>query len=143
MSCRVPRFSLLLAFFFLAGCATHKPDKDPTPVMNADEGAITGKLESAGGDRFDLSLAGPEPLQIQLMNPNHGVVDTTTPLPGKPRFIFDHVKPGSYELAVYRAVRGQHAIAGSEPVTVDAGQITPATLTLQVTNEDEKAKGGG
>jgi hypothetical protein len=111
--------------------------------MGSGEGAITGKLENAGGDRFDLSLAGPEPLQIQLLNPNHGVVDTTTPLPGKPRFIFDHVKPGSYELAAYRAVRGQRTIAGSEPVTVDAGQITPVTLTLQVTSEDEKAKGAG
>lgn len=138
MSCRVPLFPLLLAFFCLAGCATHKPDHDPTPVMSVGEGAITGKLESAGGDRFDLSLAGPEPLQIQLMNPNHGVVDTTTPWQGKPRFIFDHVKPGTYELSVYRAVPGQRTIAGSEPVTVNAGQLTPATLTLQVTSEDEK-----
>ena len=105
--------------------------------MSEGEGAITGKLESTGGDRFDLSLAGPEPLQIQLMNPNHGVVDTTTPLQGKPRFIFDHVKPGTYELAVYRAIPGQRSIAGSEPVTVNTGQIMPATLTLQVTDDDK------
>ena len=105
--------------------------------MSEGEGAIAGKLESAAGDRFDLSLAGPEPLQIQLMNPNHGVVDTTAPLQGKPRFIFDHVKPGSYELAVYRTLRGQRSIAGSEPITVDSGQITPATLTLQVTEDDK------
>jgi hypothetical protein len=138
MSWQVSFVCLFLVSCCIGGCATHTPDKDPTPVMNADEGAITGKLESAGGDRFDLSLAGIDPLQIQLLNPDHGVVATTAPLQGKPRFIFDHVKPGTYELSVYGAVRGQRTIAGSEPVTVDAGQITPATLTLQVTSEDEK-----
>jgi hypothetical protein len=111
--------------------------------MNPGEGAIAGALSAADGGSFDISLAhqaGAGELEIKLMSPDRAVVATVSPLAGKPRFIFDHVKPGTYELSVYRAIPGQRSIAGSEPVTVDAGQITPATLTLQVTSEDDRAK---
>jgi hypothetical protein len=110
--------------------------------MSPGEGAILGKLMNGDGGSFDLSLAGGSgsaPLQIQLMSPDRAVVATTSPFPGKPQFIFSHVKPGTYELAVYRSIPGVRTIAGSEPVTVDAGQVAPATLTLQVTNAGEES----
>lgn len=111
------------------------------PAMNAGEGAILGKLMNGDGGWFDLSLvggSGSAPLQIQLMSPDRAVVAVTSPFPGKSQFVFSHVKPGAYELSVYRSIPGVRTIAGSEPATVDAGQITPATLTLQVTNAGEE-----
>lgn len=114
--------------------------------MSAGEGAISGTLVNADGDPFDLSLVddagASHPLEIKLINPDRALVATTSPSPtkkSKSAFLFNHVKPGTYELSVYRLVRGQHrTIAGSEPVTVDPGQVTPATLTLQVKNEGEE-----
>jgi hypothetical protein len=109
-------------------------------MMSAGEGAILGKLVNPDGGSFDLSLVGepgPSALRIQLMSPDRAVVATAGPTGGKPGFIFSHVKPGTYELSIYRTVPGVRTIAGSEPVTVDAGQVTPVTLTLQVTEGDE------
>ena len=134
-------FVSLGLFFLLCGCGAAHPTEAPKPPMGAGEGAIEGRLCNADGLPFDLKLATPAgSLQIHLINPDRAVVATVSPQPDKPRFIFDHVKPGTYELSVYLDVRGKRTIAGSEPVTVDAGQITPATLTLQVT-EDDKVKG--
>ncbi|HEY2588740.1 MAG TPA: hypothetical protein VGI81_23560 [Tepidisphaeraceae bacterium] len=113
-------------------------------MMSAGEGAIAGTLMDADGDPFDLSLAGDNgapPLEIKLINPDRAVVATTSPRStkkAKSTFLFNHVKPGTYEMSVYRIVLGKRTIAGSEPVTVDAGQVTPAKLTVQVKNEGEE-----
>src|SRR5690349_15469810 len=115
------------------GCASHRPaDELAKPAMSPGEGAITGTLLDADGDPFDLSLAGDNgspPLEIKLINPDRAVVATTSPRStknDKSKFLFNHVKPGTYELSVYRIVLGKRTIAGSEPVTVDAGQVAPA-----------------
>ena len=125
----------------LIGCASKKLP-EPKPVMSLGEGAISGKLVTAAGDAFDLAAAkdaGKGSLEIQLISPDHAVVATTSPWVGKPQFLFNHVKPGAYELSIYRSILGKRTIAGSEPVTVDAGQVTPVTVTLQVTEAgDEK-----
>lgn len=127
----------------LAGCASHKPSEaDKPPTFSATDGAISGKLVNGDGDPFDLGLSrdpsGPEKLRIELISPDSAVVASATPVDGKPQFKFSHVKPGTYELSVYRSVPGQRNIAGSEPVTVDAGQITPVKVTLQVTNAGDE-----
>ena len=109
--------------------------------MGSGEGAIAGKLVTAAGDAFNPALAsesGPGAIDIQLISPDHAVVATAATWKGKPQFVFDHVKPGTYELAVYRSILGKRTIAGSEPVTVDAGQVTPVTVTLQVTEAGEE-----
>lgn len=129
---------------FFGGCASQKPSEaDQPPVFSAIDGAITGKLVNGDGDPFDLGLSqdpsGPEKLRIELISPDSAVVASATPDGGKPQFKFSHVKPGTYELSVYRSVPGQRNIAGSEPVTVDAGRITPVKLTLQVTNAGDEA----
>lgn len=136
-------FTLVLScsLAWLAGCAHPKPPEEPKPVMSAGEGAITGKLVNADGDPFDMSLANEgtaAPLQIKLISPDHAVAATVLPWMGKPQFTFDHVKPGTYELSAYRAAPGKRAVAGSEPVTVDAGQVTPTTLTVVVKEEGEE-----
>jgi hypothetical protein len=144
---RVFLLSSLIAFscWITAGCAAHKPAEEPKPVMSAGEGAIAGTLLNADGDPFDLSLAGDggaPPLEIKLINPDRAVVATASPRSSKKAgstFLFNHVKPGAYELSVYRTVLGKRTIAGSEPVTVDAGQATPVKLTMQVKNEGEEA----
>lgn len=109
--------------------------------MNPGEGAIQGKLVNSDGGAFSLSLVGDtgsRALQIQLMSADRAVVAVAATTQGKPQFVFSHVKPGAYELSVYRSVAGVRTIAGDEPVTVDAGQVTPATITLQVTNAGEE-----
>lgn len=126
------------------GCASHKPSpEDQPPAVSATDGGISGKLVNAEGDAFDTSLAkdpgGAGSLRIDLISPDRAVVSSATPVNGKPQFRFEHVRPGKYELSVYREVRGQRTIAGSEPVTVDAGQVTPVTITLQVTKAGESA----
>jgi hypothetical protein len=111
--------------------------------MGSGEGAISGKLVTGDGDAFNPALAsasGTAALEIQLISPDRAVVATAATWMGKPQFVLDHVKPGSYELSVYRSVLGKRTIAGSEPVTVDAGQITPVTITLQVTEAGEEKK---
>lgn len=126
------------------GCASHNPSAaEQPPVVSETEGAISGKLVNADGDPFNMTLGrdstNRESLQIDLISPDHAVVSSaTTPSSGKPEFRFEHVKPGTYELSVYRVVPGLRTIAGSEPVTVDANQIMPVTLTLQVTNPGEQ-----
>jgi hypothetical protein len=135
-----------LSCWITIGCASHKPaDEEPKPAMSAGEGAISGTLVNADGDPFDLSLAAnggaAQPLEIKLINPDRAVVATTSPKStkkAKSAFLFNHVKPGTYELSVYRLVLGKRTIAGSEPVTVDPGQVTPAKLTVQVKNEGEE-----
>jgi hypothetical protein len=122
----------------LAGCAHPKPPEDK-PTMSPGNGAIAGKLVGSEGAAFDLSLAGEggaEALKIELTSPSTGVVAATYPHEKSGDFIFSDVKPGTYELAVYRVVPGTRTIAGSQPVTVDPNQITPATVTLQVTPFD-------
>lgn len=138
-------FVLVSMFILPLGCASHKPDTaEQPPAFSATDGAISGKLVNGEGDPFDLAQSqdpsGAEKLRIELISPDSAVVATTTPVSGKPQFKFAHVKPGTYELSVYRSVPGQRIIAGSEPVTVDAGQITPVTLTVQVTNAADEMR---
>ena len=107
--------------------------------MSPGNGAIAGKLVGADGGTFDLSLAGEggsQSVKIELTSPSTGVVAATHPHEKSGEFVFSDVKPGTYELAVYRVVPGTRTIAGSQPVTVDPNQITPATVTLQVTPFD-------
>lgn len=104
--------------------------------MSAGEGGISGKLVDADQQPFDLTLAGEggaKELRIELVSPTGGAVAATHPRRDKPEFAFSHIMPGTYELSVYRMVQGKRSIAGSKPVTVDPGQVTPATLQLQVT----------
>jgi hypothetical protein len=137
----IPGFVLVSMFILPLGCTSHKPvaAEELPPAFSDTEGAISGKLVNGDGNPFDTGLGKDstdrQSLRIDLISPDHAVVSSAaTPPSGKPQFRFEHVKPGTYELSVYRVVPGQRTIAGSEPVTVDANQITPVTLTLQVTN---------
>lgn len=135
----IPGFVLVSMFAFPLGCASHKPAPvEQPPAFSDTEGAISGKLVNGDGNPFDMALGRDstdrKSLRIDLISPDHAVVSSaTTSASGQPQFKFEHVKPGTYELSVYRVVPGERTIAGSEPVTVDASQITPVTLTLQVT----------
>ena len=121
----------LIGMVFLGGCATHQ-----SPTMQAGNGAISGKLIGSDKDPFNLSLAGEQPrvLAITLSSPAQGQIALTHPRNGKPEFVFENVMPGEYELNVYTLVPGKRSIAGSQPVTVNADQVTPVTITLQVTS---------
>lgn len=133
---------LVMAGLSSAGCAPKKPPEDPKPQMSAGEGAVAGKLVTSSGDAFDPAMAGKEKgkLEIELVSPASGVVATVSPIPGKAEFIFDHVKPGTYELSVFRAVPGKMTIAGSEPVTVNAGEVASAAVRVQVTPNEGDTK---
>lgn len=130
----------LAALLLAAGCAHSKP---PEPKMQPGTGAISGKLVGTNQDPFDLKLAGDggaRDLRIDLVSPSSGVVAAAYPQPDNPVFVFSNVKPGSYELSVYRNIPGKRTIAGSQAVTVDADQIAPVTLTLQVTESDASSQ---
>ena len=132
-------FACLVLLSITSGC-TPKPSPDDKPAMSAGTGAIEGKLVSADHDAFDLSKIDPDspsppPLKIELISPSRGVVATTTPREDKPNFRFENVRPGTYELSVYRVVPGKRTIAGSVPLTVNAEEVSPVTLVLQVTEE--------
>lgn len=123
----------------LTGCSHAAPAE---PKTGPESGAISGKLVGADQAPFDLSLAGPgagSDLRIDLISPSSGVVASAYPtarhseLAWHSEFVFSNIKPGSYELSVYRNIPGKRTIAGSQPVTVDPGQVTPVTLVLQVT----------
>ena len=123
----------LFALALLAGChAAHDPLH---PDFSPGEGAITGQLVNSEKDPFDLSLAGDDgakALKVELHSVA-GFSKTTIPQKSKSRFSFEHVPPGSYEISVYTVVPGKRTIAGSTPITVDPGKITPITITLTVT----------
>lgn len=130
------RFGLtFLLVTAVVGC-TH--DALSKPTMQQGNGAIKGKLVDGTGEPFDVSLAGDggaKTLQIQLISSTAGVVATTTPGLRKPEFVFNNVPPGRYELTVYDIVRDQRTVAGNQTVTVDPGQTTSATMTLQVSEQ--------
>lgn len=127
------RYIVFAAFTLLAliGCSHAS-----APRTGPETGAISGKLVGTEQAPFDLSLAGPDAghnLRIDLVDQSSGVVASTNPTTGRPEFIFSNVKPGSYELTVYANVPGKRSIAGSQPVTVNPGEVTTITLVLQVT----------
>jgi hypothetical protein len=120
----------LLLFALLSGChAAHDPQFTP------GEGAVTGQLLNSEKAPFNLTLAGDDgakALRIELHSAS-GTTAVTYPRKEKSRFTFNHVPPGQYELSVYTAVPGKRTIAGSTPVTVDPGKVTPVNVTLTVT----------
>ena len=116
------------------------------PKAGPDTGTISGKLVTTDQAPFDLSLAGPgagRDLKIDLVDQSSGVVASTYPkaqhseLPWRSEFVFSNIKPGTYELTAYANVPGKRSIAGSQPVTVNPGEVTPITLVLQVTPVQE------
>ena len=123
----------LVGLFLAASCANEQH-----PKMQSGNGAISGKLIGENKDPFDLGLAGDQPkaLAVILSSPAQGTVAKSYPHGGKPEFAFDNVAPGEYELSVYALVPGKRSIAGSQPVTVNADQATPVTMTLHVTPAD-------
>ncbi len=123
----------LLVLALLSGC--HAAHDVLHPQFAPGEGAITGQLVVGDKDAFDLSQAGDEgakAMKIELHSVS-GVSRTTYPEKSKSRFSFEHVPPGSYEISVYTVVPGKRTIAGSTPVTVDPGKVTPVYVTLTVT----------
>lgn len=126
-----------LALVALIGCS-HASE----PKAGPGTGTISGKLVGTDQAPFDLSLAGPgagRDLRIDLVDQSSGVVASTYPkvqhseLTWRSEFVFSDVKPGSYELTAYANVPGKRSVAGSQPVTVNPGEVTPITLVLQVT----------
>ena len=125
----------VLAMFTLIGCSSGKPP-EAKPQFNPGEGAISGKILDAYNDPFDVSLAGDggaKAIQVELFNAT-GASETTHPQDEKATFIFNHLKPGRYELSVYTVVRGKRTLAGNAQATVDPGQITAVSLPLTVTS---------
>jgi hypothetical protein len=123
----------LLVLALLTGC--HAAHDVMHPAFAPGEGAITGQLVDGEKDPFKLSLAGDDgakAMKIELHSVS-GVSRTTYPEKDKSRFSFEHVPPGSYEISVYTVVPGKRTIAGSTPVTVDPGKITPVYITMTVT----------
>jgi hypothetical protein len=129
--------SPLLAMVLLgvAGCHSSHDSESRIPDFGAGEGAISGQLLNADKEAFDLALAGDDGakgVKIELLSPSAGVASVTFPQKEKSRFVFSHVTPGRYEISVYVIVTGKRTIAGSTPVVVDSGKVTPANVTLAV-----------
>ena len=130
----------LVLVMFVTGCPPRTPS-DEKPVMQAGTGAIEGKLVAADEAPFDLALAADDssgPLRVELLSPARGVVATANTHRNKPEFSFSNVRPGTYELVVYRAIAGKRTIAGSQTVTVNPGETAPATLMLQVNEQSPR-----
>ena len=128
----------LLAVALLAGtgCGGSRDAQNRKPEFTGNEGGISGQLLNSDKDPFDLSLAGDDgakALKIKLESPPAGVASVTFPQKEKSYFVFSHVPPGRYEISVYAVVTGKRTIAGSTPVVVDPGKVTPANVTLTVT----------
>ena len=125
--------TLALGLLFV-GCASHRNEVQK-PAMGPGEGAIEGQVVDAVGDPFDLTQAGEggtKSLRIDLISPASGIVAAAYPKEKESRFVFSHIKPGGYEIAVYWIVPGKRTIAGSLPVSVNADQVTPVKLPLTV-----------
>ena len=139
---RVGRASgLLMMLLLVAGGCAHHQAAGNTAKMAPGTGAITGEFIGPDGEPFDASLLddGASRLLTVKLHDNAGAItETEAHADQQPAFVFNNVSPGAYELSVYKVVRGKRTIAGSAPVSIDAGQVSPVRLTLQVTPEGAK-----